>query len=112
MRNHTSVSGIPIGPVALVLRGTGVEPFMKDLKRSVRRHQQRLAKDRVRKYLTKSLYPNLSDAEWRRVVGKHASTPAICSCSCCGNARRHFGNSAQVQTMQELRHRLREQDLD
>ncbi|QVD49236.1 hypothetical protein LUCX_166 [Xanthomonas phage vB_XciM_LucasX] len=49
----------------------------------------------------------LNEVQWRF---KHARvcarTGALCSCSMCGNPRRHYGNSQSVLTRQELHSNL------
>ncbi len=54
-----------------------------------RRHQLDRAKARARRYLRLVNYGR----EWvtARVVGRHAADRVVCSCSMCGNARRHQG---------------------
>lgn len=37
------------------------------------------------------------------MIGIIAHTPAMCSCSSCGNPRNHFGNSKLSHTISELR---------
>lgn len=39
-------------------------------------------------------------------VGMMATTPVPCSAECCGNVRKHSGNSECGKTMQELRHTI------
>ena len=44
------------------------------------------------------------DAEWTaRDLGIRGTTPSTCSCSICGNPRKHFGNGVRGLTMQERR---------
>lgn len=39
----------------------------------------------------------------RRDIGFRGTTPKNCSCSVCGNPRKHYGNSMHAKSMQELR---------
>lgn len=94
--------------------------------RAYRRHQARLAKVRAYRWLStgwltaansNSSAFGMKDAKgygrkWHpdyKVVCLWASTSGKpCSCTMCGNPRRHFGNSKIGKTLQELRAEQRE----
>jgi hypothetical protein len=74
--------------------------------RALRRHHAARMKA---KWLarTKARMPGLDPAALARRVGLHAGTGRVCSCSMCGNPRRHYGEP----TVQERRARPSGDDL-
>jgi hypothetical protein len=67
--------------------------FKENMKRSIRRHHyQRLKKKQKYRhywqYILSGLGNNISPKKYFAI---RANTPVRCSCVCCGNPRRHFG---------------------
>lgn len=66
-----------------------------------RHHAERLKR---RRYKESQRYALSHDAEWLTwLTRKRLHTPCMCSCSTCGNPRRHYGNKAEARTLQERR---------
>lgn len=70
----------------------------KNPARAQRRHQLARIKTARAKHLLVKRDPGEPPAS-ARIIGLHANTAAICSCSYCGNARKYRGH----RSMQELR---------
>lgn len=68
--------------------------------RSLRRYKAYLHKVRAFHRLADKWTPEPSD----RRLGIESTTRTLCSCHCCGNPKKHFGNSRRALSMQELRH--------
>ena len=45
----------------------------------------------------------MEDEPDKRDIGRAGTTPAVCSCSMCGNPRKHYGNKRSARTIQEQR---------
>jgi ribonuclease I len=64
-----------------------------------RHHHERLRAKRLKESFRWSMSPTmaLKNAQWR------VHTACLCSCSMCGNPRRHYGNAKQAKSFQELK---------
>lgn len=65
--------------------------------RALRRHHMRRIKDKVLKF---NFLIGTTEENLPRAAGILVHSKALCSCTMCGNARRHFG----TRTIAELRH--------
>lgn len=65
-----------------------------------RHHAERLKRNRYKE----SLRYSTSSPDWALWFSrKRLHTACMCSCSTCGNPRRHYGNKAEARTLQERR---------
>ena len=55
------------------------------------------------KRIMKSFSRWMEDEPDKRDIGRAGTTPAVCSCSMCGNPRKHYGNKRSARTIQEQR---------
>ena len=69
------------------------------MKRSIRRHHYYRLKNKRKYYHGYYL-----------VTGARVSTPKPCSCSCCGNPRRHFNEKTRKEIINNIN--FKEQCLD
>lgn len=69
-----------------------------------RHHYERLIAKRRKENTRYGVSTAINESEWRfKNPRVRARTGCPCSCSMCGNPRRHYGNSAGALTRQELR---------
>lgn len=66
--------------------------------RAIRLHHLARIKNKRSEYTIARCTENGEEEQFRRIIGIIANTAAICSCSMCGNPRKHF----RRKTLREL----------
>lgn len=78
-----------------------------------RRHRHHLILKRRKQNNRYGVGSAINESEWRFFDERvRARTGTLCSCSTCGNARRHYGNSVAAKTQQEVRSALYLKEMD
>lgn len=77
---------------------------IKNQKRGIRLTKLKTIKRKVSKFSFFTDYEKVFGKKaYKRRVGIHSHSRAICSCPMCGNPRKFYGNGDAGKTLQELR---------
>lgn len=71
------------------------------MSRAIRRFNMEKKKNKIKNILkNKPYYDEIKNID--KLIGRLASTPASCSCSMCGNPRKHFNEKTRKEIISDL----------